>query len=264
MTSSRPVPELPARPDAALLVLRIADDPNASSAKLGEAIGTDPILAMRVLKLANSSAYGLSARVARLDLAVSLLGITTVRGLTLATAAGPQRTPPGFWTQAATSASAAEVLAPRFGVSAADLFVLGLLHTFGSALLHQSAPVPALCLQPGVDPGELIEQEREQYGTDHAAFGAALLREWQFPALLCDIVADHDTEPDADGELTARALYAARICARAVMGGAAPDEEALAAMQRLSAGRITAADVPAWLERIEARATALAEALQIP
>src|SRR5919206_4477048 len=53
---------LPAQPAAALKVLRLVEDPRASSADLARLIQADPVLSARVMRLANAPYYGLSRK----------------------------------------------------------------------------------------------------------------------------------------------------------------------------------------------------------
>lgn len=222
--------KLPARADVATRVLTVVDDPTSNASDLARAVGADPALAARTVGLANSAYYGLSGRVATIEFAVSVVGFNTVRALSLTLAAGldrPGAVPEGFWEQAATCAAAAGELAPSFGVSAPEAFCLGLLHTIGSALLHQAMPLPALCLPFPSDPGEQAEQEIERYGYGHAEVGARVLAGWNFPPALCFLIAHHHDALPLDASPLARVLQATRSCADMILrkdeGGSSGD-----------------------------------------
>lgn len=220
------VDKLPARADVATRVLGVADDPDSSAVDLARAVGADPALASRTLALANSAYYGLSGRVASMDFAVSVIGFDTVRALALTLAAGldrPGAVPDRFWEQAATCAAAASVLAPSFGASAPEAFCLGLLHTIGSAFLHQVLPLPALCLPFPADAAQLAERERDMYGYGHAAVGAQVLAQWNFPSPMCALIANHHDELAPDAPPLARVLEASRTCADLILTEAEPD-----------------------------------------
>ena len=254
---------IPNRSESATLVVSVADDPRSSAADLAGAVGTDAALASRVLALANSAYYGLSGRIGRLDLAMSILGFNTVRALALTAAVGLDRAesvPSGFWDQAATAATAANALAPVFNANGQDAFCLGLLHTMGSALLHQVAPLPALCLAQLDDSGALLRTEFELYETDHAEAGAEVLRVWHFPEPLCTLIANHHAEPLPDSDPLVRVLHTARTFTYLVLSGAAvePFRDGIA---RVSEGRITGDSLERWMEQIAKRAVALREGL---
>ncbi|MGN6607581.1 MAG: HDOD domain-containing protein [Jatrophihabitans sp.] len=253
---------LPVRSESATLVLTRADDPRSTARDLAEAVGTDAVLSARVLMLANSSFYGLSGRVGRLEFAVSVLGFTTVRALALATAADVAgRVPDGFWEHAALAATSADQLAGLFDAEPPDAFCLGLLHGFGTALLHQQQPVPGLCTTEDHELATLVADERASYGIDHAAFGALVLRDWMFPDRLCAGVAGHHDVPDEHAEPLERVLFTARVCADWSRSGRPPAVGQTATVERISGGRLVADDLPTWLERIGERAAALCEGL---
>lgn len=256
------MPALPARSESATLVLTRVADNRSTAADVAAAVGTDPVLAARVLMLANSTFYGLSARVGRLELAVSVLGFTTVRALALATAAEVAgRVPDRFWDHAALAATSADQLAPLFDATPADAFCLGLLHGIGTALLHQQHPTPGLCTTDGPGLVALTAAEMAVYGTDHAAFGATVLRDWQFPEALCQEVAAHHDEPAPDGRPLARVLYSARLCGDWMLTGRPATPDALGTIEALSGGRLAAEDIPTWIDRIGERADALRDGL---
>ena len=203
---------VPARSGAAAQVLRLVDDPAASAHDLARALGTDPVLAARVLRVANSSYYGLSGRISTLPFAVSVVGFQAVRSLAVVVAAGlddADGVPAGFWRGAALTATAAELVAPLLQAEAGDAFSLGLLHTLGAALLHQEAPLPALCLPEG-DDEHLLQVERDTYGISHDELGSRVLRAWHVPERLCDLVATHHQVPGPDAEPLVRTLQVAR------------------------------------------------------
>ena len=63
---------------------RVAGDKNAKVADLVKVISMDPLLAVRLLKLANSPYYGLCKEVETVLRAVSVLGVKTTRDLAIA------------------------------------------------------------------------------------------------------------------------------------------------------------------------------------
>lgn len=261
-TNSHAARSAPPRPDATGLILAVVDDPRAGVAELAEAVGTDPLLTARVMTLANSAYYGLSGRVGRLSLAVSVLGFNTVRAVTLVHAADlGAGVPDGFWDQCAFAATAANLLAPVFGAEAPDAFVVGLLHTFGAAMLHQTSPLPALCLPQPDDADELLRVERALYGTDHADVAASLARQWRFPAHLCELIAEHHLEPLPDADPLTHTLHAARVCTHILLTGQTPPVRLLNAIERSSAGRIRGGDLQDWTARVAVRAQSLGAGL---
>lgn len=214
--------------------------------------------------MANSAYFGLSGRVGTLEYAISVLGFQMIRTLAVSICAGldkPGGVPDGFWLQAATTATAASILAPTLGAKTGDAFTVGLLHTLGSALLHQQRPLPALCLPHPADAVELNHNEFELYGIGHAQAGAQALAAWTFPRGICSLVARHHEAPDANGDPLADCLHAARTLTDLVL---APDPDLSSASRHLltlSEGRLTARDIAALVSRTIDKSAALLEGL---
>ena len=72
----------PTHTEIALRVQRLLDDPDCAIEALGKLIAAEPILATRVLSIANSIAYNPGGRsITELKSAISRLGFATLRAL---------------------------------------------------------------------------------------------------------------------------------------------------------------------------------------
>jgi HD-like signal output (HDOD) protein len=258
--------DLPSQAGAATTVLRLVEDPNAGVADLTAVIGTDPALAARIMRVANSSYYGLSGRVATLTFAVSVIGFQAIRGLAVTAAAsldGTDATPSGFWQTAATTAAAGDLLAPMLGAHPGDAFSLGLLHTLGAALLHQHHPLPALCLPGTVDETELAEQEVSLYGIGHAEAAARVLTAWRFPGHLCELIASHHEPVLPDATPLQRLLPTARALTHLTLADHPDHSGAEKTIARLTHGKIAPDQLPPLIARLDDRAHCLHESLTL-
>jgi len=255
---------LPPRAAAAAKVLVLADDPDASAKDLARALGTDPVFAARVLRVANSTYYGLSGRVSTLPFAVSVVGFQAVRSLAVVAAAGlddPDGAPPGFWRSAALAATAAELVAPLVGADPGDAFSVGLLHMIGSALLHQHQPIEHVCLPQPVDAEAELADERHRYGVAHDELGARVLTAWHFPEHLCALIGRHHEAALPHAAPLDRALALARILADGLLLSELPGPSVLAQLSWLTEGRLGEPDVAGIVERIGDRSVALLDGL---
>jgi HD-like signal output (HDOD) protein len=77
------IKSLPPLPKSVLEVQRITNDPNSSIADLVKVIKEDPMLTANLLKAANSPLYGFTRQIKTVDQAVSLFGMTTVKGFVI-------------------------------------------------------------------------------------------------------------------------------------------------------------------------------------
>jgi HD-like signal output (HDOD) protein len=256
---------LPARAGAAARALQLADDPDASAQDLARSIATDPFLAAKLLRVANSSYYGLSGRVGTLPFAVSVVGFQAVRTLAVVAAAGlddAQGAPEGFWRAAALCATGAELVAPLLGADVGDAFSVGLLHMLGSALLHQDRPPAQLCLPLNDEADAAIEAEAAVHGIAHDALGARVLESWHFPQRLCEVIERHHHPVLPDSAPLERTLHVARALADTVLRDGDEPFTSPATYSWLTEGRLNAPDLPSLVSRIGERSDALLEGLQ--
>jgi len=74
---------LPPLPKSVLEVQRITNDPNSSIKDLVKIIKEDPMLTANLLKVANSPLYGFAREIKSVDQAVSLFGMTPIKGFVI-------------------------------------------------------------------------------------------------------------------------------------------------------------------------------------
>ncbi|HEX2805124.1 MAG TPA: HDOD domain-containing protein, partial [Kineosporiaceae bacterium] len=139
---------------------------------------------------------------------------------------------------------------------------VGLLHTIGAALLHQHQALPAMCLPEGDGIEELLRIERERYGVTHDQLGARVLSAWHFPAHICALIARHHEQVLPDATPLERALHAGRLMADHQLSGHELTMMQESQLSWLTEGRLTDVELPALLERMVDRSTALLDGLQ--
>jgi putative nucleotidyltransferase with HDIG domain len=166
----------------------------------------DPGLTSRLLKLANSSFYGLSGRVGSVREALMVLGLATVRNMVLACAV-MENLPgercdvldgPGLWQHALGTGAAARLLARRAGLEPELAFTAGLLHDMGKLVLalHFPEAYRAVLRHQQAEGCHIREAEQFVLGFDHAEAGARVARRWRLPAALVDAIAWHHRPED--------------------------------------------------------------------
>lgn len=192
-----------ARP-VAMEVLQLADDPDADAGRVAACIERDPILAAQVLRLANSAAFGMSSQVRTTQIAVAILGFSTIRSVAIMVASGLRNlkhpAPDGFWEHSASTAAACSVVSRRFGVNPGDGFAIGLIHDIGIPMLNTIDPdAYAAVVAAGLDGAASSDVEIVEFGMSHAAAAATVLANWSFPDTLVSAIADHHAaaEPES-------------------------------------------------------------------
>ena len=73
--------DLPALSTVVTEVLRMTEDPNTSTGDVCEVVQSDPGLTAKVLRVSNSSYYGMRQYVGTLKLALVILGVREVRNI---------------------------------------------------------------------------------------------------------------------------------------------------------------------------------------
>lgn len=196
-------------PSIGVRVNEIINDPTSTADDIGKLISQDPALATRVLRIANSPAYGLSKQITTIARAVSIIGTQLIRDLVLAasTIRAFKDIPnelvslENFWDHSLYCGIAARLLAEQRGMKHAETeFLAGLLHDIGQLVIFRKEPKAArralLLSIEGPDDFTLHKAEQEIFGFDHAQVGATLLRHWHFPDLLVACVEKHHAPQD--------------------------------------------------------------------
>ncbi len=198
---------LPSPPAIALKILEAVRQEENSFDDLARIIRADPSLSVRILKVANSSLYGLTQPVDSLAQATGLIGTDALKNIALSFVIVQefQNTPQGsfdldyFWRRAITTAVAADVLGAAVGHKDHDIFVSGLLHDIGVLILFLSHPdrYRAVLDEKRVSGTSLSETEREEFGCDHTEVGHYLLSTWNLPESISQPIHFHHNDAEA-------------------------------------------------------------------
>lgn len=193
-------------PQIAFQVLKLLQNEDFETRRLVECLEADPALAASVLRLVNSSYFGLSRNVASLQHAVTYLGSRSLRLAVLGfgllkqlVADAPAQLYQEYWRRSLTMAAVASRLASYDpGLKDDEAYSAGLLADVGVLLLAQleTKSYTHLCQRVGHST-LLVESEHELYGFDHGGIGAHLLNRWNLPENLIAAVAGHHALPDS-------------------------------------------------------------------
>jgi HD-like signal output (HDOD) protein len=183
------IKDLVTLPDVAMRIARMVDDPSASASDIGREISSDAALTARLLRIANSAAYGQNRKIATISRAITVLGVRQVRDLTVGLTAvrafdgisNSLVTMEVFWRHSVLCAVAAgQIAGRRESPRTESPFVAGLLHDIGQLVLYRMAPEAArkslLMLADASDDVGLYACERSVLEFDHGAVGASLAR----------------------------------------------------------------------------------------
>lgn len=223
-------------------LLAALSDPEAEPEELARLVETEPGLAARVLRVANSTFYGLSRSVSTIERAMVVLGADAVRGIAAASCMdralmrGTEALAIDLGTvvrhSIGTALVAQKLAQAGPAAQAGEAFVAGLLHNLGVPIQARLDPegiravIEALAADPRADL-RAIESRHARIGHEHCA--AVLLTAWKLPATLVDAGAYHHDPsgaPDATRTVVTLVHVAAGIAARALPRPAAEPEGA--------------------------------------
>lgn len=189
-------------PDVVVRLNDLIDAGDTSIRELAEVVELDSGLTTAVLKLANSSWYGLPSRVDTVSSALMLIGQKALRDLALsASIVRTFRGIPGslldmhaFWDNSITCGAIARQLGRVCNVHEEErLFIAGLLLGVGKLVFLARRPEQyreVLAAAPQGD-AAMVDLERHLFGFDHAELGAELLKDWKLPEVLQFLVGSH-------------------------------------------------------------------------
>ena len=207
------VKDLPALPHVILKVVKMAAQPEVSAREIGQVIAKDPSFSVRLLKLANSSYYGLPQTVSTITDAVAMLGHRSVRNMALVAAtqdvlyrsiSGYDLEAGDLWRHSLACAYAAEMLAVHCGYpESEEAFVAGLLHDIGKVIIgmHVEGAIPRIQAHMTENSCTFIEAERAILSFDHAEVGGRIASHWNLPGNLVQAIAWHH-QPVRNGKLS--------------------------------------------------------------
>jgi putative nucleotidyltransferase with HDIG domain len=197
------IEDLPTLPTILFEVNRLLEDINTSAKMLGETIGKDQSMVVKILKLVNSAFYGFRSRVSDISNALVLLGFNTVRNsiisVSIIEAFSGKNDLEGFditefWKHSIAVAVTSKQLAEKCRVEAPDnCFVAGLLHDIGKLVLSQYFPdlFTKVWITAQKENLTFYEAEKKEISVKHPMIGSFLAKRWQFPDHLVDAVKCH-------------------------------------------------------------------------
>ena len=206
--------KLPSPPAIAIRILETVKGADSSSGELSEVISADPALAAKILKLANSSLYGLTVPVDSIKKAVTVIGINALKNIALSFVIVKELRGHAeggfdfdfFWKRSLTAAVGADLLSPVVNGKSDDLFVTALLQDIGIVIMYLSEKADYLkVLDERMTAGTPLQAtERRIFGFDHQAVGALVLKEWGLPDTIYEPIGHHHSPEKAPEKFATR------------------------------------------------------------
>lgn len=190
-------------PEITTKIMAVVDDPESTAEDLEALVSKDPILTARVLKVVNSSFYGVPGKVSSIQQAIVLLGLSGLKNIAIAASLAKlfrggslhaDFSAQDLWRHSAAVAAAARVIAAATGDDPNEAFLVGLLHDVGIIVELQALRPQLITLfdERAKNPAESFrDAERRIIGATHEDFGLALCRNWGFPEMFQHAVGHH-------------------------------------------------------------------------
>ena len=183
---------LPAMPGVAIKLMEAIQKPDPNMREIVSLISFDTALSAKLLKIINSPFYGIANKITTVDQSIKLLGLNTVKNLSLSLILKTsfiKKGPRGlnladFWKDSLVGAIAAKLLAGRVKIkNPEDAFFLGLLKNIGSLTLAYLLPDQYAVVLSEIQTKKMSSRnaEHQVFGFNHMDVGALLTQSWGLP-----------------------------------------------------------------------------------
>lgn len=194
--------QLPALPQSAIRLLELSQNPDNGPAEFALPIEADPGLTGQVLKFVNSSYFGFSREINSVKLAITLVGIRTIKNFALWSAVfslmpNPRCGPfdlKSLWQDSLRRALFARNFGKLLGMKEAEeCFAAALLQDMAIPLLAKEIPQRYLKLFQDRSDGKerLSNLEQTHFGWTHADAAAFMCRAWSLPEEFAALIESH-------------------------------------------------------------------------
>ncbi|MBL0927224.1 MAG: HDOD domain-containing protein [Phycisphaerales bacterium] len=204
----REISHIATLPEITIRIIELVEAPSSTAQDLHKVISNDPALCSRILKVVNSSFYGLPGQIGSINRALVLLGLNAVKNIAISASLAklfkggqicPQFAAKDLWSHSVATATGAKLVASELGMGAADeAFLAGLIHDIGIMVELQFdrnkfiEVFNGLAVGPnGTPQNNLLDVESRVFGANHQQFGMALSEKWKFPKAFGAVCGHH-------------------------------------------------------------------------
>ncbi|RJQ50937.1 MAG: GGDEF domain-containing protein [Nitrospiraceae bacterium] len=256
------ISSLPSLPAVAVKIIQEIRKDKSSIGKLADIISVDPALTAKMLKVANSSFYGLSRQVDSVERAINVLGLEAIKNIALSfvIVKGFKRDSVDefnqelFWKRAVTAAVGAELMASKLKRKREDIFVTALLMDIGVLVMYLDRPDDYLTVinEKIISETASAATEKAVFGFDHQEAGSEILKAWGIPENIYMPISCHHKTQDAasDWRDTSEILMLSDMASSVYYGNRSTEK--LRDLGRLLHDRLgmTGSDVNAFIDSI--------------
>ncbi|HEB88750.1 MAG TPA: HDOD domain-containing protein [Deltaproteobacteria bacterium] len=193
-------------------VVKLIESQEVDLDELADAVSGDPVLATRIMGVANSSYFRGATEVPNVRDALMRMGVREARTIVIVVAlrATVMRSPglgdmaSVLWKHSLLAASATQEITAELPPWETAGFLAGLVHDLGKlVVLAFAAELPAW-QDDGAEPGSAVVEA--MMAATHAELGAMVLASWAFPEPFCEAVLLHHDASQAVGDAGSLAI----------------------------------------------------------
>lgn len=208
----RKIKDFPTLPTIYTTLLDVMANPKATASDIASVISKDQASSAKILKVANSSIFGLQNRINTITQAVVYIGFNEVKNIVIALSimdmfsgvkATNQINPLDLWKHSLAVGVQTRLMGKTIGVQKFEnYFLAGILHDLGKLLMLKAFPYEyAETYQYAIDnkiPLRQAEQEKMSFTSSLA--GSILAEKWKLPLYVINTIKGSNTGR-ADGQL---------------------------------------------------------------
>lgn len=213
----REISHIATLPEVTVKIIEMVEDPKSTAQDLHEVISQDPALCSRILKVVNSSFYGLPGQIGSINRAIVMLGLNAVKNIAIAASLvklfrggdlAPGFSAKNLWDHCTLVASCSKLLSDKLKLGLGDeAYLAGLVHDIGIVveLQYDRSKLVEVITATGIDSSgvpasDMLAEEDRVFGANHQDFGIGLCEKWKFPKSLEQVTGFHHRPMDLPAE----------------------------------------------------------------
>ena len=232
----RDVKDLPPMPKVILKAQQMMADPDLDVKAVASVIETDQAIAVKVLRLANSTYYGLSGKVSSIQHAFVVLGYKTLGQIlsiaSFSTFMGKSLPGYGFESEdlmrhSLAVALSSKVIAEKIGSSlASEAHTAGLIHDIGKIILDKYIIEKKETFKTFLENEQrtFLNAEQKIIGFDHAEIAFEICKKWNIPNTMTQAIKYHHYPSSSQKDELSYILHLADYIAAKIGGGYDSDD----------------------------------------